>query len=448
MTTVAPQVRAAQASAAGAASLDALDGPRVPSLVQTMRLLHDPNGFLTGAWRQFGDIFRLRIQVMGDVVVVADPALTREMLVGDQSLFLGGAANQLGEPMVGSRSLFLTDGDDHVWQRRLVLPPFHARKLQSYARQIEVIAARNLAGLPTGKPIPTRPVMQAIAMDVILEIVFGVRGPVAEELREALVAMRGPLGTIIMLPWMRRDFGPGSPWRVFLRKRDRVYQLIAAEMAARRGEPDIAERNDVLSMMLLATDEDGKGLSDIDIRDQLLTLVTAGYETTATGLAWAVERLSRNPGPLAAAHAAASGGDDGYLAACARETLRMRPPLYHIARRLGRQHNVGGYELPAGIAIMIPILLLHQREDVYPDPLEFRPERFLQRVDPLDWLPFGGGPRRCIGAYLAELEMQIALRELLSHYTIRPAGSRDERMKVFHVTLVPGRGGVAVLERI
>src|SRR5262245_41883698 len=203
MTTVA-QVRAAQANAAQAGSLDALDGPRVPSLVQTMRLLHDPNGFLVSAWRQYGDIFRLRIQVMGDVVVVADPALTREMLVGDQSLFLGGAANQLGEPMVGSRSLFLTDGDDHVWQRRLVLPPFHARKLQSYAKQIEVIAARNLAGLPTGKPIPTRPVMQAIAMDVILEIVFGVRGPVAERLREALVAMRGPLGTIIMLPWMRR----------------------------------------------------------------------------------------------------------------------------------------------------------------------------------------------------------------------------------------------------
>jgi len=223
-----------------------LRGPRLPSALQTMRLLRDPDGFLVGAWRQYGDLFRLRIQVMGDVMVVADPAVTREMLVGDQSLFLGGAANQLGEPMVGARSLFLTDGDDHVWQRRLVLPPFHARKLHSYVAQIEEIARKDLKGLPTGKPVPTRPFMQAIAMDVILEIVFGVHGAVADRLREALIAMRGPLGTIIMLPWMRRDFGPGSPWRVFLRRRDHVYDLIAKEMAARRREPDIAERNDVL----------------------------------------------------------------------------------------------------------------------------------------------------------------------------------------------------------
>lgn len=428
---------------------DELEGPRMPSIAQTMRMMRDPNGFLVGAWRQYGDLFRIRIQVMGDVMVVADPAMTREMLVGDQSLFLGGAANQLGEPMVGSRSLFLTDGEDHVWQRRLVLPPFHARKLQSYAKQIEAIAAQDLTGLPTGKPWPSRPVMQTIAMDVILEIVFGVRGEVAERLRQALVAMRGPLGTIIMLPWMRRDFGPGSPWRVFIRRRARVYDLIAAEMAERRQASDLAERNDVLSMMLTATDEEGRGLSDIDIRDQLLTLVTAGYETTATGLAWAVELLSRHPEALAAAHRAAAEGNDAYLAACAREALRMRPPLYHIARRLGRPYNIGGYDLPAGLAVMIPILLLHQREDLYENPLSFKPERFMgERIDPLDWLPFGGGPRRCVGAYLAEFEMQIVLKELLTHYTIQPVGQREEHMKVFHVTLVPQHGGMAILERI
>ena len=429
-----------------AKTFDALDGPRLPSVAQTMMLLSDPNGFLAGAWRQYGDLFRLRIQIMGDVMVVADPALTREMLVGDQSLFLAGAANQLGEPMVGARSLFLTDGEDHVRQRRLVLPPFHARKVQSYGKQIEAISVRNLAGLPTGKPWPSRPVMQMIAMDVILEIVFGVRGEVAERLREALIAMRGPLGTIIMLPWMRRDFGPGSPWRVFSRRRARVYELIATEMAERRRLPDLTERNDVLSIMLTATDEEGKGLSDADIADLLLTLVTAGYETTATGLAWAVELLSRDPRALGEARRAAAEGDDAYLAACAREALRMRPPLYHIARRLGRPHNIGGYDLPAGLAIMIPILLLHQREDLYDAPLEFRPERFLgDHVDPLIWLPFGGGPRRCIGAYLAEYEMQIVLKELLSRYTIHPAGPRAERMKVFHVTLVPQHGGVAIL---
>jgi cytochrome P450 len=266
-------------------------------------------------------------------------------------------------------------------------------------------------------------------------------------MRDALVAMRGPLGTIIMLPWMRRDLGPGSPWRVFLHRRARVDELITREMAARRREPGLAERNDVLSMLLVATDEDGKGLSDTDIRDQLLTLVTAGYETTATGLAWAVERLSRHPEALAAARVAAAEHDDEYLAACAREALRLRPPLYHIARRLGRQHTIGGYELPAGLAVMIPILLLHQRADLYPDPLVFRPERFMGgRVDPLDWLPFGGGPRRCVGAHLAELEMQIVLRHLLAGYAIRPVGERDEPMRIFHVTLVPGRGGMAILD--
>jgi cytochrome P450 len=414
-----------------------------------MMLLNDPNGFLVGNWRRYGDLFRLRIQIMGDVMVVADPDLTREMLVGDQSLFLAGAANQLGEPMVGARSLFLTDGEDHVWQRRLVLPPFHARKVESYRRQIEAISERNLNALPTGVAWPSRPVMQNIAMDVILEIVFGVRGEVAERLREALIAMRGPLGTIIMLPWMRKDYFPGSPWGIFSARRARVYELIAAEMAERRRAPDLGERNDVLSIMLTATDEEGKGLSDVDIADLLLTLVTAGYETTATGLAWAVELLSRNPEALAAARRAAVEGDDEYLAACAREVLRMRPPLYHIARRLGRPYNIGGYDVPAGMAVMIPILLLHQREDLYDHPLEFRPERFVDnRIDPLIWLPFGGGPRRCIGAYLAEFEMQIVLKELLQQYTIRPVGSQPEQMKVFHVTLVPRKGGVAILERV
>lgn len=429
------------------ASFDTIAGPRMPPLGQTVRLLRDPNGFLVGAWRQYGDIFRIRIQVMGDVLVVADPSLTREILLGDQSLFLGGAANQLAEPMIGTRSLFLTDGDDHVWQRRLMLPSFHARKLQSYAKQIEAIAAKRLAALPVERPAPTRPVMQAIAMDVILEIVFGVSGPAAERLRTALVAMRGPLGTIIMLPWMRRDLGAGSPWRVFLRRRASVDELIAAEIAARRAEPGLEERSDALSMLLLARDGEGNGLSDADIRDQLLTLVTAGYETTATGLAWAVERLSRHEDVLATAHAAAAEGNDAYLTSCARETLRVRPPLYHIARRLGRQHTFAGYRLPAGLALMIPILLLHQRADLYENPAEFRPERFLgDHLDPLEWLPFGGGPRRCVGAYLAELEMTIVLRELLTRYTIRPA-AHDEPMRIFHVTLVPGRGGVAVLDR-
>lgn len=335
-----------------------------------------------------------------------------------------------------------------MWQRKLVLPPFHARKVQSYAGQIESISARNLENLPTGTPWKSRPVMQDIAMDVILEIVFGVHGEVAERLREALVSMRGPLGTVIMLPWMRRDFGPGSPWRVFSARRARVYELIAAEMARRRRAPDLKERNDVLSIMLTATDEEGKGLSHADIADLLLTLVTAGYETTATGLAWAVELLSRNPEVLATARRAALEGDDAYLAACAREALRMRPPLYHIARRLGRPHNIGGYDLPAGLAVMIPILLLHQRDDQYEHPLKFWPERFVgDHVDPLIWLPFGGGARRCLGAYLAEFEMQIVLSRLLSHYTIKPAGPKAERMKVFHVTLVPQNGGVAILER-
>jgi cytochrome P450 family 135 len=427
---------------------DVVAGPRIPPLLQTIGLLRDPSGFLVGAWRRYGDVFRLRIQVMGDVLVVADPALTREILVGDQPLFLGGAANQLGEPMVGARSLFLTDGDDHARQRRLVLPAFHARKLNAYAKRITVIASKRLAALAVGRPAPTQPVMQAIAMDVILDIVFGVSGPDADRLRAALVAMRGPLGTVIMLPWMRRDLGPGSPWRVFSRRRALVDELIATEIAARRAEPGLDERDDVLSMLLLARDEKGQGLSDTDIRDQLLTLVTAGYETTATGLAWAVERLSRNPDVLATARAAAAAGDDAYLTACAQETLRVRPPLYHIARRLGRQHTIGGYQLPAGLAIMIPILLLHQRADLYDSPAEFRPERFLgNRVDPLGWLPFGGGPRRCIGAHLAELEMTIVLRELLTGYTIHPAGKHDEPMRIFHVTLVPGRGGVAILGR-
>ncbi len=299
---------------------------------------------------------------------------------------------------------------------------------------------------PHGTPYALRPAMQRITLEVILRAVFGVRGE--DRLQRFRVALPRLGETSLLLLFydpLRRDLGRWSPWAKFLRARDAVDELIYEEIRLHREDPDLEERDDVLSMLLCARDEDGQPMTDVELRDELITLLTAGHETTATGLSWAFERLVRTPAAMAAAVDSLDEGDD-YLDAVAKESLRIRPVIVDVARRVKVDWQVGGYDIPAGTLVMAAIVAIHHRPDLWDRPLLFRPERFLESQPvPYSWIPFGGGVRRCIGATFALMEMRVVLRTVLERVSLSAARPQSERPRAQHVTVVPGRGAEVVV---
>lgn len=417
-----------------------------------MKLHRDFAGFLKKNHREYGDIFTIKAFPMGPVVVVAKPEILKEILTENSDLFLGGEANQPAEVMLGPRSIFLTDAESHLRQRRFMLPQFHGENITRFRERIAEITRREIASWPEGESLRLQPRMQAIAMEVILQLVFGIEDEASlAEMRRRFALWREPLKYVVLFPWMRRNFGPRSPWPQFLERRANVDELIFAEIASRRADPRLEERFDILSLLLRARDDQGRAMPDADVRDQLMTMVVAGYETTAAGLAWAGELLARHPEAQAKLRRAAVSEDPderAYIDAVTSETLRMRPPLSHVARRLARPTTIDGYDLPAGMAIMVPIVLVHQREDLHPDPDTFRPERFLEtRIAPYTFMPFGAGLRRCLGASLATLEMQVVLATIAREMSFLPVSEKAEAMKLFHVILVPQHGATVHVKR-
>jgi cytochrome P450 len=285
--------------------------------------------------------------------------------------------------------------------------------------------------------------MQAITLEVILRAVFGVRdGERMDRFRERIPRLADATSLLAWLPFMDQDLGRLSPTARFRRAREGVDELIYAEIADRRREPDRGE--DVLSLLLTARHEDGSSMSDVELRDELMTLLTAGHETTATGLSWAFERLMRTPRVMA--RLVASLDDDEYVDAVVKETLRVRPVIADVVRLLTCDTEVGGYLLPAGTLVLPAIAAVHARADLYPEPEEFRPERFIDgQPEPYAWIPFGGGVRRCIGASFAQMEMRVVLREVLRRVRLRAPSQRAERPRIQHVTVVPARGARAVV---
>jgi cytochrome P450 len=423
-------------------------GPRMPRALQTAIWSRQAQWFLEQSRRRFGRMFSIKIAYEGDWVLLSDPELVKQVFTGDPRVFHAGEGNQILRPILGENSVLVLDEKKHITQRKLLLPPFHGERMQAYGNQMAEIAAREIESWPTGVPCKLRPRMQAITLEIVLETVFGVHGgermgPLREALRDFLDLTTDPK---VLLPVL--TVGPDRINRIpaFRRRTERVDELIGQEMAERRAAEDLAEREDVLSMLLLARHEDGSPMSDAEIRDELLTLLVAGHETTATALSWAMERLTRHPEKLERLRAEVEAGGEEYLTATIQETLRLRPVIVVVLRKLTEPVELGGYELPAGASVAPCIHLIHRDPEIYPEPNSFRPERFLENPPgTYTWIPFGGGVRRCLGAAFAQFEMAVVLRELVRRWEIQPARPQSERPFRRAITETPRHDAEVVL---
>jgi cytochrome P450 len=421
-------------------------GPRWPRVVQTVWWAARPLSLLDHCRRRYGEVFRVRPYGHGDIVCVADPELIKQVFAGDRDVFRAGAANAAMGPVLGAHSLLLLDGERHLAERRLMLPPFHGEAIRRYEERVRQIAEAEIATWPVGRPFPLRPRMQAITLEAILRAVMGVSDPARlDRLRTLLPELLDfsvlDMWSVWIAPWVLDS--PLARRHKSMRIRPEVDRLLFEEIAAHRRDP--AGRDDILALLVAARDEDGRALSDEELRDQLVTLLLAGHETTATGLAWAFERLLRHPRVLERLRAGLAAGEDDYLDAVVKETLRVRPVIDSVWRKLAGPAEVAGCRLPAGTLVM-PVISLVQRSGAFAEPDEFRPERFLEgSPPPYTFIPFGGGPRRCIGASFALMEMRTVIGAVLEAVELEAGGSRPEGTRVHHVTLVPSAGGRVVV---
>jgi cytochrome P450 family 135 len=420
-------------------------GPRVPSIVNALRYARDPLRFFPRLRERHGDIFTVSFPDFRKVVYLAEPSLVRELFTGSPAQLHAGEANAtILEPAVGPRSVLTLDDDEHMRQRKLLLPPFHGNAVERYREIIQEAARRDLASWPVGEPFGIRPRTQSITLEVILRAVYGLTDPERFARAHTVIGEFARRSDALLLPaFMRR--GRRGPWGRFIRSRNALDALVHEEIALRRAQSDGDGRDDVLSLLMRAQHDDGSPLTDRELRDELVTVVGAGHETTATALAWAVERLVRHPEAMSRLR---EDEDGSYTDAVIRETLRSRPVIVDVARKLTAPLSLGGYELPAGTLVLASITGLHAREDLYPDADAFRPERFLgEPPGTYTWIPFGGGVRRCLGAAFAQEEMRIVLREIATRADLRPADTKPERPRMRNVTIAPEHEARVVLER-
>ena len=424
-------------------------GPRQPRIVQTARFLRDPIPMFESCARRFGDTFTLRIYGPGDLVFISDPPSLKRLFASDRINTIAPGRNIILRPVMGPHSVLLAEDEAHMRRRKLMLPPFHGERMRAYETVIGEATQREMGRWPEGEAFPLHPSMQAITLEVILRAVFGVedatrREELGRNLVEILATTQSPRAVGMLSPRTRSL----PPWRRTAAQLERSDELLLAEISRHRSDPALAERDDILSMLVAAEFDDGTRMSDRDIRDQLVTLLLAGHETTATSLAWAFDLLFRRPDAYDRLRAEVVAGEDAYLDAVIDETLRLRPVVPFTGRQLREPATLGGHDLPAGAVAMAAIYLTHMREDVYPDARSFRPERHLEgSPDTYSWIPFGGGTRRCLGAAFAQFEMKVALRTILRGADLRPATGEPERIVRRNITLAPARGTPAIAHR-
>ncbi|HEX2283669.1 MAG TPA: cytochrome P450 [Mycobacterium sp.] len=421
--------------------------------------------FMEDCHARFGDVFTLDLIAQlaagpgarrdeGRYVFLADPQLVKQVFTADPNVVRAGQTNMFLLPVVGRRSILVLDEPDHMVQRKLLLPPFHGETVRGYGELMSGVAHAEIDRWPTDTTFSLWPKMQAITLEVVLRVVFGIdESELLARMRQLLSTMLNRMTstrflTVAALLSLVND--PRAPRNI-----DAPHRLLApvdrevlAEISSRRSAPDLADRDDVLSTLIRARHEDGSPMNDRELRDELVTLLIAGHESTATMLAWIFELLLRHPGKLDRARQEARAGGDEYAAAVVMEALRLRPVLPFVLRRLSEPMQIGGYALPAGTWLAPCGYLVHRRQDLYPEPQAFLPERFLgRRPDPFAWLPFGGGVRRCIGFNFAQLEMTRVLQAVLTRAELRPASPVAEGIGRRFITLAPAHGARVVLTR-
>jgi cytochrome P450 len=423
--------------------------PKSSPLVQTLRWAFRPIAFMEDCRRQYGDSFSVRfLGFERPMVMISDPAAIKALYQERAHGLPPGRDIVLG-PILGAKSLLLQEGPEHLSRRRLMLPPFHGERMRSYESTVLEIVEAEIDSWRIGEEFPIHARMQAVTLEVILRVVFGVSsGPRLDRLRGVLSTVlqetAAPGRQVLGLAMQR--FGGGGMFERFEGQLREVDELLLAEIAEHRSRPDLEQREDILSMLMLAEFEDGSRMEDRELRDQLMTLLLAGHETTATALAWSFDLLLRHPAALGRLRDSLRAGEEDYLRATISESLRLRPVIPLAGRRLGKDLEVDGLTLPAGTDVTPSIWLAHTRADVYPEPFAFQPERFLDDApDTYAWIPFGGGVRRCIGASFAEFEMRIVLREVLTRCELRKADPRPERTGRRNITLSPLKGTPVVL---
>jgi cytochrome P450 len=401
-----------------------------------------PVPFIERCNERYGDFFAVRF-VLGNILWIADPDVIKRVFTGDPDVLHAGEGNAAPlEFIMGPNSVLLLDEPEHMRQRKLMLPSFHGERMQRYGDLMREITDRDIDDWPVGAPFPLRKRTQAITLDVIMRAVFGVDDA------ERLARLRGALtplldmGTrqvamiVIAFPAMRRTLGKRI-WNQFMRRRAAADALIYDEIRRRRDDPATVDRDDVLSILLQARDEEGNAMTDEELRDELVTLLLAGHETTATSISWAFDLLLHHPDKLARLRDEVAAGEDEYLDAVIKETLRIRPVVPGVVRKLTAPLELRGYEIPAGTRVAPNIYLTHMNPAVYPEPKRFLPERFLGNgADTYSWIPFGGGIRRCLGASFALYEMKIVIPAILNRVEIEAAGP-SERITRRAITFAP-----------
>ena len=413
-------------------SMSLTPGPREPAAFQISEWIVRPTALLRRCHARYGEPFTLRIGWSdAPMVLVSNPADIKRIFAAGPDVLQGGASSSVLEPFAGPRSILLLDGSEHLRQRRLMLPPFHGEALARWRDTIAALAHAELDGWESGVPVRAHARMQTLTLEVILRVVFGTGDP---ELRDAIrrtLDMTTSMPRLVAMSLVQKPVGPWAAFMRALRRLDAMlYERIDAEV----------DDGSVLAVLRSARHEDGSPPSRAELRDQLVTLLAAGHETTAGALGWALERLSRHPDVLARA-----GEDDDYLEAVIKEVLRVRPVLSIVGRKTRAEFEAGGWTIPPGIHVVPCIYLTHRRADLWDDPTAFRPERFLNGApEPYAFIPFGGGRRRCLGAAFATLEMREVLRAVATRFALAPEREEGERMRRRSITLTPARGGYVI----
>ena len=433
------------------------DGPQSPQIWQLLNWIANPLGYLEKCAERYGEIFTLHMSSFQPFVFISNPQGIQEILTIDGKLFDSGRANGIIQPLLGDNSLVLLDGDRHKRQRKLLMPPFHGERMHSYSNLICKITKQLASKWTVNQSFVVRSVMQDITLEVILYAVFGLcQGERYQQLKPLLAAMLDMTGSplrssILFFKFLQKDWGSWSPWGKIMKRKQTIYDLLDAEIKERRAKEDFTGK-DILSLMLSAHDENGQPMTDEELRDEMMTLLFAGHETTATALAWSfywihklpevkekllqeIDSLGDNPEPMAIFRLP-------YLTAVCQETLRMYPVIPLTFPRITKlPMEIMGYQFEENTVLAPCIYLTHHRDDLYPDSYQFKPERFIERqYSPYEYFPFGGGNRRCLGYALAMLEMKLVIATVLSHYQLELAQTKPAKAQRRGLTIAPDNG--------